>query len=182
MNLLDLLKATGGGESVGQIAKSVGLGSSDTSKLVEALAPALMRGLQKNTASDDGLAGLRSALESGGHSRYLDDPSLMRSKKTRRDGNKILGHIFGSKDVSRNVAAATSQETGIDPGLIKKALPLLATLAMGAMSKQSSGGRDLGRSAKSGGLGPLGDIIGSLGGGASKSGLDDILGMARKFF
>ena len=63
MNLLDLLKATGGGDSVGQIAESVGLGSSDTSKLVEALAPALMRGLQKNTASDDGLAGLRHALD-----------------------------------------------------------------------------------------------------------------------
>lgn len=184
MNLLDLMKATGGGDSVGQVAESVGIGSADTSKLVEALAPALMRGLQKNTVSDDGLAGLRRALESGGHSRYIDDPSLMRAADTRRDGNKILGHIFGSKDVSRNVAAAASKETGIDPGLIKKALPLLATLAMGAMSKKTSGGRDLGTSAKSGGLGPLGDLIGlgGLGGVAEKAGLDDILGMARKFF
>ena len=137
MNLLDLLKATGGGESVGQVAKSVGLGSSDTSKLVEALAPALMRGLQKNTTSDDGLAGLRRALESGGHDRYLDDPSLIRSDDTRRDGNKILGHIFGSKDVSRNVAAAASQETGIDSGLIKKALPLLAS-RMGSTSSMTA--------------------------------------------
>jgi hypothetical protein len=181
MNLLDLLKATGGGDSVGQVAETVGLGSADTSKLVEALAPALMRGLQKNTASDDGLADLRRALESGGHSRYIDDPALMRSDDTRQDGNNILGHIFGSKDVSRNVAAAASQETGIDADMIKKALPLLATLAMGAMSKQSSGGRDLGSSSQSGGLGPLGDLLGGLG-GSSKSGLDDILGMARKFF
>lgn len=180
MDLMKLLQAAGGGDSVGQLASAVGLGSSDTSKLVGALAPALMRGIQKNTASEDGLAGLRNALESGGHDRYIDDPSLMRSDATRADGNNILGHIFGSKDVSRNVAAAAASETGVDAGLIKKALPLLATLAMGAMNKKSHGGRDLGSTASAGGLGPLGDLIGGLGG--SGSGLDDILGMARKLF
>ena len=180
MNLTDLLTAAGGGDSVGKLAGKLGLGSRDTSKLVESLGPALMRGLQKNTASDDGVAGLRRALETGGHERYIENPELMQADATRNDGNKILGHIFGSKDVSRNVAAAAAGETGIDPGMIKKALPLLATLAMGAMSKKSSAGRDLGTSASGGGLGSLGDLIGGLAG--SKSGLDDILGMARKFF
>ncbi len=179
MNLMDLLKATGGGDSIGELAKTVGLGSSDTSKLVDSLAPALMRGLQKNTASDDGLAGLRRALETGGHDRYIDNPQLLGAAETRSDGNNILGHIFGSKDVSRNVAAAASRDTGIDASLIKKALPLLATLAMGAMSKKSSAGRDLGTSSQGGGLGSLGDLIGAVSG---KGGLDDILGLARKFF
>ncbi len=179
MDLLDLLKATGGNDSVDQLAKAIGLGSSDASKLVEKVAPALMRGLQKNTASDDGLAGLRRALETGGHDRYIDNPALLEAAETRADGNNILGHIFGSKDVSRNVAAAAAKDTGIDASLIKKALPLLATLAMGAMSKKTSHGRDLGASAKSGGLGPLGDLLGKVSG---SGGLDDILGMARKFF
>jgi len=185
MDFMDLLKAAGGDSSLGQLAKTVGLGSSDTSKLVEALAPALMRGMQKNTADDNGLAGLRRALETGGHDRYIDKPELLASKKTRKDGNNILGHIFGSKDVSRNVAAVASKDTGIDAGLIKKALPLLATLAMGAMSKKTSAGRELGTSASAGGLGPLGDLLGGLTGGGAKDdgvGLDDILGMARKFF
>ena len=176
MDLMDLLKATGGGDSVGQLASAVGLGSSDTSKLVKSLAPALMRGLQKNTTSDDGLAGLRSALETGGHDRYIDDPSLVGAAETRADGNNILGHIFGSKDVSRNVAAAASKDTGIDASLIKKALPLLASLAMGAMSKKTSGGRDIAPSVESGGLG---DLLSKVSG---SGGLDDILGMARKFF
>ena len=180
MDFMDLLKAAGGGDSVGQLAKTVGLGSSDTSKLVEAIAPALMRGMQKNTADDNGLAGLRRALESGGHDRYIDKPELLASEETRNDGNNILGHIFGSKDVSRNVAAAAAKDTGIDAGLIKKALPLLATLAMGAMSKKSAAGKELGPSVSSGGLGPLGDLLNM--GGKSGGGLDDILGMARKFF
>ncbi len=180
MDLMDLLKATGGGDSIGQLAKTVGLGSSDTSSLVKALAPALMRGMQKNTADEDGMAGLRNALETGGHDRYIDDPSLLASDATRTDGNNILGHIFGSKDVSRNVAAVASKDTGIDASLIKKALPLLATLAMGAMSKKTSAGRDIGASVTEGRLEPLGDLLGL--GGKSSGGLDDILGMAKKFF
>lgn len=185
MDLLDLLKSTGGNDSIGEIAGAVGLGSDDTSKLVASLAPALMRGLQKNTASDDGLSGLRNALETGGHQRYIDEPSALKQESARLDGNRILGHIFGSKDVSRNVAAHAAQDTGIDAGLIKKALPLVAGLVMGAMSKKSSGGRELGSSQSSGGLGPLGDLIGAATGSSRSSdgvGLDDILGMAKKFF
>lgn len=178
MDLLDLLKSAGGNDSIGALGSAVGLGSSDTSRVIGALAPALMRGLQKNTASDDGLAGLKRAFEKGDHQRYIDEPELMRSEDTRVDGNKILGHIFGSKDVSRNVAAHAAQESGVDAGLIKKALPLLAGLAMGAMNKKTAGGRELGSSATEGGLGPLGSLLG----GGNGIGLDDVLGLAKKFF
>lgn len=177
MDILDLLKSAGGNDSIGELASAVGLDSSDTSKLIGALAPALLGGLQKNTADDTGLAGFRSALESGGHDRYLDNPKLLRDEATRADGNNILGHLFGSKDVSRNVAAHAAKETGIDSSIIKKALPLLASLAMGAMSKKTSAGRDLGQSVGEGGLGPLGDLIG----GGDGFGLDDVLGLAKKF-
>lgn len=155
MDLLDLLKSSGGGDSVGQLASAVGLGSSDASKLVAALTPALMGSLTKSSEKDTDLSQLRRALESGGHDRYIDNPDSMHAEETRTDGNKILGHIFGSKEVSREVAKTAEQDTGIDQGLIKKALPLLAALAMGAMSKKSSAGKN--------------------------SGLGDLLGMAKKF-
>lgn len=157
MDLMDFLKATGGNDSIGQLAKSVGLGDSDASKLVRSLAPALLGKMKDNASSGTGLEDLVGALKRGGHDRYIDNPELMASDDTRRDGNKILGHIFGSKQKSREVAAAAENETGIDASLIKKALPLLATLAMGAMAKKSS------RGTQSGGLG-------------------DLIGLARKFF
>ncbi len=180
MNLLDLLKSAGGNDSIGEVGKAVGLGSTDASKLVESLAPALMRGIQKNTASESGLEGLAKALQTGGHDRYIDNPGSLRDAAATMDGNRILGHIFGSKDVSRNVAGQAAEETGIDAGLIKKALPLIAGLAMGAMNKKTSGGRDVGSAA--GGLGPLGDLLGAATGGGKAGMLDDVLGMAKKFF
>lgn len=167
MDLMDLLTKSGGGDSIGELAKVVGLGNSDTSSLIGALSPALISGLQKQ-----GKSALRGALESGGHDKYIDQPDLLGSLGTRDDGNKILGHLFGSKDVSRNVAALAAKDTGIDQSTIKKALPLLATMAMGALNKKSSAG------AKGGGLGGL---MGGLLGG-SGSDMDDLFSLAKKFF
>ncbi len=157
MDLLDLLNSSGGGNSVKQLADAVGLGSSDTSKLVASLAPALMGSLSKSATQEGGLAKLQNALQSGAHDRYIDNPDLMRSDETRLDGNKILGHLLGSKQASREVASAAEKDTGIDASLVKKALPLLATLAMGAMNKKSAAGQQ-------------------------DSGLGDLIGLAKKFF
>ncbi len=177
MNLMDLLQDAGGAKSIGKLADSVGVGQSDASSMIEALAPALSRSLQKQAASSGGLEALQRALASGHHQKYIDEPERLASSDTRTDGNKILGHLFGSKDVSRNVAAQAAQQTGIQADLIKKALPLVAGLAMGALSKKSSAGQ-----APTAG-GGLGDLVGGLlGGGDDGLGVDDLLGFAKKLF
>ena len=73
-------------------------------------------------------------------------------------GNQILGHIFGSKDKSREVASQASQQSGVDSSVLKKLLPIVAgAVAMHYMSKRGrSGGGGAG-----GGL--LGSILGGLG-------------------
>lgn len=172
MNLLELLNDVGGNKSLDSLAGSLGLDSSKTGDLVGALAPALMDGLKKQAGSEGGLAGFTKALQTGNHQRYIDDPGLMGSEETRLDGNKILGHLLGSKETSRNVAAQAAESTGIDTGLIKKALPMIAGLAMGAMSKGSGGSK---ASADS-----IGGMLGGLAGG--DFGLDDVLSLAKKFF
>lgn len=165
MDLMELLKSAGAGDSLGEVAGSVGLGNADAERLVGALAPALMRGLQKQTETDDGLQSLQRALASGNHQGYIDEPQRIKSSATRDDGNRILGHLFGSKDVSRNVAAQAAAETGIDAGLIKQALPLVAGIAMGALSKRRESS--------------LTDLLGGNGDGF---GVDDVLGLAKRFF
>lgn len=177
---MDLLKEAGGDAGVGAISKSVGLSSGDAGNLLKALAPALTRGLQRQNQSADDMSGFARALEKGSHQQYLDNPELLGNDETRADGNKILGHLFGSKDGSRNVAAHAAEQTGISAGLIKKALPLLASLVMGAVSKKSDSGRKIAESS-GGGLGGLAGIL--LGGGDDDGlGMDDVINLARKFF
>mgnify|MGYP000388817936 CR=1 FL=1 len=172
MDLLKLLESVGGKDSLGSLAGNLGLDSSKTSALVGALAPALMGALQKQTTSADGLAGLQNALKSGKHQQYLSKPELLSSVESVTDGNNILGHLLGGKTESRNVAAQAAETTGLDVNLIKKALPLVAGLAMGAVSKSSDSGNKLTDS--------IGDMFGSLMGG--KLDMGDALGFAKKFF
>ena len=178
MDLMDLLKQADSGNSVDQLAGAVGIPGSKAQDLIGALSPALVRSLQKQAQSRGGLEALQDALTTGSHARYVEQPELLASAATRDDGNKILGHLFGSKDVSRNVAAQAAQQTGIDASLIKKALPLVAGLAMGALSKKSAAGSPVPSAEGLGGL--LGGLMG--GGDDDGLGVDDLLGLAKKLF
>lgn len=179
MNLMNLLEEAGGGSSVAALSKQLGIGGADTANLVEALAPALMRGVQKQAGNPDTMGGLMKALSAGSHQRYLDEPDLVASEATQADGNNILGHLFGSKDVSRNVAAQAAANTGLESSLVKKALPILAGLAMGALSKKGQTGAGQADAGMLGGL--LGGLLGSSGGSDGLD-LDDVLNLAKKLF
>jgi hypothetical protein len=78
-----------------------------------------------------------NALSNGQHQQYVSDPAILGQAATIDDGNAILGHVFGDKDVSRQVAAQAAAQTGIGSDILKKMLPIAATLVMGALAKRS---------------------------------------------
>lgn len=135
--ILDTILGAGGGGALNQIAGQFGLPQGQAQSAIEALLPALTGGLRNNVQQEGGLDSLLGALTSGSHSQYLDDPSTLANESTTLDGNAILGHLLGSKDVSRQVAANASAQTGIGADLLKQMLPVVASLAMGALSKQT---------------------------------------------
>jgi hypothetical protein len=97
-------------------------------------------GIKRNVGSEGGLEALQKALANGNHQRYVDDAAALQDASATTEGNAILGHLLGIKDVSRQVATQAAANTGIDAGIIKKILPMVAAAAMGALSKQTSGG------------------------------------------
>lgn len=195
MNLTDILAQAGGIDS---IAKDLGV-SPDVAKTgAEALLPAILGGFKKQAQSSGGVEGLGGLLGQLGGGGLLD--TVLGSQPTPVEpGNDVLGQIFGSKDVSRTVAGQAAAQTGIDPGLLKKMLPILAMLVTGYLAKQG------GQASGGGGLGGLGGLLGGMFGGnsggaaAAPAGgglgglgklidlngdgnpLDDIIGMASKF-
>jgi len=182
MDLPSMLLNAGGGDAVQRLAQNFGLDQNQTSSAVANLLPALGQGLARNAEQPGGLESLMGALSSGGHERYFDNPDALGSESTIQDGNGILGHILGSKDVSRNVARNAAAQTGIGEDVLKKMLPVVAAMAMGALSKQhsSAGLQALGGTQPAGGLmGMLGQF---LGGSQDGSVVDDVLGMASKLF
>lgn len=137
MNLFDMLTQASGGAAVQQVSQKTGLSQDQTSMAIKALLPAIAAGLQRNAGQPGGLQSLLGALENGNHDRYLDQPETLAQPDAIMDGNAILGHLLGSKDTSRAVASQASQKTGIDSQLLKMILPMIATMAMGSLSKQT---------------------------------------------
>ena len=166
MDLGSILQQSG---AIGAIASQLGVNEQVAQMGAEALLPSILGGFKKTAQAQpsgmEGLGGLLGQLGGGG----LFDSVVAPDPTPVDQGNNILGEIFGSKDVSRTVADHASGQTGIDPSLLKKMLPILAMLVAGYMAKQSGG---------EGAGGGLGGILGSvLGGGqAGGGGLGGMLG------
>lgn len=183
MNLLETLLNAQDGAVVRQMANRFQLDEGQAKSAMDALIPALGRGIGRNASESAGLDSLIGALARGQHSRYLDDPGALAAPEAVDEGNGILGHVFGSKDVSRQVATQAAERSGVDSGILKQMLPLLASAAMGALSKKgvagASGMNALSGSGQGGGIGDL--LTSFLDADKDGSAIDDILGMATKF-
>jgi hypothetical protein len=187
---MDILGEMGGIRSV---ARELGISEPQAASGAAALLPALLGGFKSQAQAQpsgvEGLAGVLARLGGGG---LLDEVLSPQPTNVSR-GNDVLGQIFGSPDVSRTVARHAATQTGLDPSLLSKMLPMLAMLVAGHMAKQH--GTSAMPPAGGGGLGDL--LGGTLGGQAVGGGgapglasmldldgdgnpLDDILGMAGK--
>jgi hypothetical protein len=190
MQILDMLGEMGGLQSV---ARELGISERQAASGAAALVPALLGGFKSQArAQPSGLEGLAGVLGSLGGGGLLDEVLSPQPTNVSR-GNDVLGQIFGSPDVSRTVAQHAATQSGLDPSLLRKMLPMLAMLVAGYMAKQHS----TAAAPPSGGGGPGGLLGGMLGGRAAGgrgapglasmldldgdgNPLDDILGMAGK--
>lgn len=173
--LLDLLAGAQAQPAKHQLGQQFGLSEDMTQQAMAALIPALAAGLKSNASKPGGVEALLDALNQGNHGEYLDQPSLLGRTETRDDGNGILGHLLGSKDLSRSVASQAAEKTGLDSKLLQQMLPIVATMVMGSLSKRSeepdtvsqlAGMLGGGQASSGGGLGGL--LGGLLGGGRQR--------------
>ncbi|WP_127996045.1 DUF937 domain-containing protein [Piscinibacter defluvii] len=190
MQITDILGQMGGLRSV---ARELGIDEAQAARGAEALLPAILGGFKKQAQAPavglEGLGGLLGQLGGAG----LADEVLAPQPTDLGRGNDVLGQIFGSKDVSRTVAGNAAAQTGLDAGVLKQMLPMLAMLVAGVMARQ--GGAAAPQAGGPGG--GLGDLLGGLLGGGAAAGrggglasmldldgdgnpLDDILQMAGK--
>ncbi len=183
MNLLSMLAQAQGGNAIGNLGKQFGLEGPMAEMAVKALLPAISSGMKRNVAKPEGMSALLGALQKGNHQQYIDDPAQLARTEARTEGNAILGHILGSKQISREVATKAAKQTGISDSVLKQMLPMLATMAMGSLGKQTAqpGMMDMitgamgGGSSSGGGL--LGSFVGSLLGGGRKAAANPLAAM-----
>lgn len=159
MEVLSILRHAQGGRAFENLATAFDVEPQQAEAVMASVVPELAHAIERNTLSRSGLADLVAALGSGRHEGYLNDPNVAANPSIVTEGNAILGHVVGSKDRSRALAATAASRSGLSETLIKAMLPTIAAMAMGALAKGAKGG--------------LGDILARLPGitgGAKRSG------------
>ncbi len=164
-NLFDILSSAQNGQGLAGLGQKLGLNEQQMTDLARQVLPAFSSGFKRNVQSEGGAESLAKALETGHHQRYYEETASLNEAQTRKEGEAILGHVFGDKSVSRSVAARAEGNTGISSALIKQALPYLATMIMGGLSRQASS-----VSSQQMGGGLIGQLVGSFLGGGAQSG------------
>lgn len=158
--LFDMLANADNGRGLDLLARQFNLSRQQAELAVEALLPAFSQGLKRNASDPYGIAAFMTQLASGNHAKYFEDATRAFSPDGVASGNDVLSQLFGSKDLSRAVAAQAAQATGLGQEMLKQMLPVIAAMLMGGMFKQSTGQM---QGAQAGGFGggsnPLGRII-----------------------
>ncbi|MEL7310152.1 MAG: DUF937 domain-containing protein [Pseudomonadota bacterium] len=182
MSILETILKSNSGGLVKQVAGSLNLEEGQAGAAIAQLLPALTQGMKKNVEKPNGLESLLGALQRGGHDQYIEQPERVVRSEAITDGNSILGHLLGSKDVSRQVASQAAEKTGLDVGVLKKMLPMVATMAMGTLSKESKGGALASLLGGSQQQSPAASLLGAfLDKDNDSSAVGGLLGLAKKF-
>jgi hypothetical protein len=161
MGITDLFAQSG---SLRSIARELGITEHEAEKGAAELAPAILNGFHERSQQPGGIESLDSTVGQLGGAE-LEDNVVSPEPTDIKRGNSLLEHIFGSKDVSRNVAQEAAQRSGVGAAVLKKMLPMVAMMLAGRMARQGGGlgaalGGLLGLAGARGGLSGLGGMLG----------------------
>ncbi|MFV0431654.1 MAG: DUF937 domain-containing protein [Alphaproteobacteria bacterium] len=194
MNLTQLLSSPQGKQVIEQLAGQLNMDTTQAAEAAKQLMPAIQTGMRTRIQQDpSALSQILGGKEQEVQGYVQQGAAAADTAQMTSTGNAILGQIFGSKDVSREVANRAATNTGLELGAVKAMLPMLASLAGGQLASAA------GNQGQASGGGLLGNLLGGLmggkkSGGAANSALtalldqdgdgsiaDDLMGMASKF-
>lgn len=179
MSLVNILMEQLSGGAAQQIGKQLGVDSGAASKAIAGALPMVLGGLARNAQQKGGADALLGALDRDHDGSVLNDVAGFLGKGPDRQGEGILGHVFGDRRSA--VESTLGQASGLDGAKAGQLMAMLAPLVMGALSKQKqSQGLDasglaamLGQEQKSAG-GSAGQAMGMVGKLLDRDGDGDI--------
>lgn len=137
MHIRDLLDDAPGGASVRQLATAFGLDPERATIAIDVMGGALADRIERNTLSRGGLADIVNLLGRPGTGRALTDPQNLASPQIAAIGNTVLAVLLGDKHASRGVAANAARQSGLSEEALKKLLPAVASMLIGALQRKT---------------------------------------------
>ena len=160
---------------VSEIANKIGADEGEVNNAIRTLVPALVGGVAENVqANQIDSSDLETAVHQQGASDLLDG-GVSVDQVDEKQGDQYVAKIFGGND-SNAVASALAGQGAGGGDLIKKLLPILAPIVLAYIGKQLTKGSAAEPAEQASGGGGLGDVLGSILGGAGGVGGNNPLG------
>lgn len=137
MNIKSLLDETSDRAPAQSLAAAFGVDPEKAGAALDIMAQSLSDRIERNTLSRGGVADIVDLLARPGAGAALARPETLASVQVEEAGNGVLDVLLGSKHASRGVAARTARATGLDEATLKKMLPAVASMVMGALQAKS---------------------------------------------
>ncbi len=145
------------------LATRLGVDEATAAQATRQALPALLGGIQANTADPGGAESFASAI--GQHDNDLAEGGVNLDDVDERDGDRIVGHVFGEQRGQVVQQLGTTGGPSTTDDLLGRLLPILAPIVMAYLAKRLGGG-----AAAGGQQGGLGDLLGSVLGGLAGQG------------
>lgn len=176
MNILNTILQSGLDKNIlGAISQKTGIETSSIESLMSQLAPKLLDGAKQNLAGDSDSSDLISMISNTNLDSLKENPEEI----DNLDNKNMLGQLFSSLNENEDdVANELSSKSGIDISAISSLLPMLAPLIMGALNKETN----LSNADTSDTNSITSMLTNFIDQDNDGSVVDDLLGMAKKFF
>lgn len=176
MNILEtILKSGLSGNMLDSLSSKTGIDADSLQSVVAQLAPQLLNGAKANLDSDNDSSSLIDMISN----TNLDDLENNPNQIDNLDTTTMAGELFSSlNENEEDIAQAVSSKTGIDASSISSLIPMLAPFVMGALNKQTN----LGSTDTSDTNSITSMLTNFIDQDNDGSVVDDLMGMAKKFF
>ncbi len=138
-NLVKLVSEYLTGDNLTKIANFLGVDSSNTQKAITAGLPAILGGLVSKGSNPQSASEIYDMVKGLDGSNLSDLGSMLGGGSQTDDlissGSKVVNYLFGSKTEAVN--QYISKESGIGLGSLAKFLPLIASIVMSFIGKES---------------------------------------------
>jgi hypothetical protein len=136
VNLFDIVRQAQSGSAMDNFSRQFGLSLDQTQRAMEALLPAFTLAFQRSVQNPNAFAQLLEMMASGRYAPFFDGGA--QANNAQSNGQQILDTMFGSSEVSRQIAAQASAMTGIGAQVLQQMLPALAPVLMGGLFRFTS--------------------------------------------
>lgn len=137
MTIAALLQSSEAQAALQSLTSAFGLDAAQAKPAITTMAQELAHRIQRNMISRGGVADVAGLLTDPRTGVALNRSSALASPQVADEGNHILDVLIGDKHVSRGIAHRAAAETGIDEGVAKKLLPVVASMLFGGLQKAS---------------------------------------------